>query len=235
MKTYMIDKYGNKIYNIDEDMNIDVFDENQAVIVRTKNNIETKDFKHLLDVGGYRIYANKKAEMDLPIPINGTLYTSSAVVIISGPRFNYIVGVQDSSKKFVTTVRGGRLANETFLECMIRELEEETTIKKEEISYLQEIDLINYYRPYFGVRYPGQCQRYIIVATLSMERIREIQNYKSSEIRNIHVIKLKTFLKPLRSTVIRWNIFDYKFIHTIISLYKIPIYTNIQLSPPIYI
>ena len=222
MARHFVDNYGTKIYELTSSKNIDRYDAKRSVIVKIREFVKSEKFKYVLNWNDWYVYVNKTAEVDLPLPINGILHSSAGLVIISGPKFNYVVAVQDRDKKFATTVKGGQVSTETAYECMMRELAEETTIQPHEVTSIEQIDVVNYNRPYLGEKNPGQCHRYLIHVKLPSERIQQVNTFKSDEIRKVHLIKIQRFLSSAPIPCIKWCAFDFKFVKSVLLDRQIP-------------
>lgn len=223
-----IDRYGNVIYNIVGQYNIDnLQSDNECVIIKINKRVETKKFKYVVKLYNVHVYANPKAMVNLPVPVFGKLRSSACIAIVAGPKWNYIVGVKSRDKNWVSMVRGGRNYGESAAQCMLRELKEETSISSSEIESIEEIDLINYMRPYLKYNYPGECQRYLIHITLSKDRIDEIRNYKNDEIEKVYLIRIPRFNYNKMFRNIQWISYELGFIRNIIHKKQIKNYSYI--------
>lgn len=215
------DRYGTKIYTLENRTDVDNLDENEIIVIKCLEHLESQKFKHMFDFEQYHIYGNARAIREMPIPKDGIVYSSAAVVVISGEKFNYVIGIKDRHKRLVTTVRGGREDFESFQQCIIRELFEETSIQSHEIQGISLIDNTTYDRCYLDFILPGQCERYLIWVKCTNKRIQEIINYQTYEILKVHIIRVSNIFKNNHTKAINWNFNELKFIKKIIKSHKI--------------
>jgi 8-oxo-dGTP pyrophosphatase MutT (NUDIX family) len=147
------------------------------------------DFVFLFSGAQNHVYGNSKAQRECPyIGPNGFLSGSSVCVVIQNSRkLSSVLLVKDKFKSGFDFPGGYRLRDETYSECAVRELREETGLEVSHVTEIAEFD--SYGVKWFGVLVPNRSKLFSCKASLTTEEFENLLNFQDSA-NEIHMIRL---------------------------------------------
>lgn len=162
-----------------------VYKPNEPVCIKTSLDLENfHDFERVYSFGERRVYTNKFARERCPVIIEGGLSGTTVVVVVND---SFVVLVKDRTKSFLTNPCGSRArSEESFLECGIREVEEETGLKLTEppIHCGTLISRSNLYNILF--KYTGNV--YYTSIHISAEQVKTLLAHRDHEISKVLLV-----------------------------------------------
>ena len=154
---------------------------------------ETDKFKFLAEDKGLYFYGNLLAQRYFPHLFEGKIISVHVSIIINN---KFVLGVKDRYRPLITLVSGQCLKNELPVQCAIREIEEETGVRADEITSITETNVTSYTKDQYDHKFSAQCHRYVIHATLDKTRLREINTYNNEEIDKVVILQITQIPQP---------------------------------------
>jgi ADP-ribose pyrophosphatase YjhB (NUDIX family) len=145
------------------------------------------DFSFVFFQDGHYIYLNTRAKKELP-PMNTNGFIESSIVVFCCivEEKRYYLLVKDKYKGYLTCPGGSKIfPEESFLQCAIRELQEETSI---ECSSLKEFGMYEHRHCMFSMNLNGLTKIFYGQMNFTKEQLDRIQRFKSNEIEKVFLI-----------------------------------------------
>ena len=159
----------------------------------------------MADNGKYKVFANAKAIEKCPV-VNKDGETSGSVFVayVSFNGDEYVLFVKDRTKNYITNPSGSRNIGEEFLDCAVRECEEETSLVFDKHS-VREIGSFDHSAWSFDVQWPGKSKVFCSgLKNISQEEFERLTAFECDEIEKVLFI-------PVEKDGIKWSVVKGKF------------------------
>jgi ADP-ribose pyrophosphatase YjhB (NUDIX family) len=202
-------KYGDILYINSSFVDYqDHYDSRKPIVLKFAYPIELPfyDFEFSFVHDSHFIYLNQKAKKLIPpISTNGYIESSIIVFCLMDRNEKYYLMVKDKYKKFLTCPGGSKQSiQESFLDCAIRELYEETSIR---CNQLREFGTFSHKHSMFSMNMNGLTKVYYGQMNVNKHQLQQIKNYTNEEIEKVILVSSSQLDTILKSK----SILEYKF------------------------
>lgn len=156
-----------------------------VILVPTPLKYEFIDFSYYCEYGVKYMYINEAARSICPPIINGTIHGTNVVTVVIHNKKKYFLLVKDRKKKRLVNPGGSKLSiTESFVECALREVKEETGLS---IGHLTKIKDVVYETEYFGLTFKILTRVYS--TEIELDDIDKLLTFSNAEIKNVELIE----------------------------------------------
>lgn len=191
----------------DEIPDITMLPKDIPLIINSNIELCLEDFKLMIKTDDNFMYANVLAQKEFPGFKFERIRKVRAVIIvrIGNKQKRQLLGVKPGKDCQIRNVSGTVRINESYRECLMRVVQEETNIQPSEITSMTYFNSKKYTTVFHGQRIPARSTLFEVNVHLTADRFSQIKKFTSSRIVSVYSTGATTDFSMLTKT---WALAD---------------------------